>query len=297
MLSLATKSLARRGVRRESAACFYAIRFAARTAKSIGPGRSSRIGVSRAVAWFSDRCSISGRSTTAGGWRGAERSRFSTKAEGGDRSRCFPKIVPPGSRLRRGFDPAERDAVAPPTSMGACWLAMVLWDQLRLDDCWRPALPPSREGTVWLNVLKTLVAYRLISPGSEWRLHRHWFERSAMGDLLGEDAGLAQPNNLYRCLDLLVAHKPALFTLLRERWQDLFRPTSKCCCMIGPAPISNAIRRKTASGSSATDDRAPLCRRAFKLLAAKLMGSAAGIWEAGFSCPYRKPCISRSRHR
>ena len=38
-----------------------------------------------------------------------------------------------------------------------------------------------------------------------------------MGDLLGEDAGLAQPNNLYRCLDLLVAHKPALFTFLRER--------------------------------------------------------------------------------
>ena len=47
-----------------------------------------------------------------------------------------------GSRLRRGFDSAEPDAVAPPTSVGACWLAMVLWDQLRLDDFWRPALPP-----------------------------------------------------------------------------------------------------------------------------------------------------------
>ena len=110
-----------------------------------------------------------------------------------------------------------------PRQWGACWLAMVLWDQLRLDDFWRPALPPSREGTDWLNVLKTLVAYRLISPGSEWRLHRQWFEHSAMGDLLGEDIALAQPNNLYRCLDLLVAHKPALFTFLRERWKDLFQ--------------------------------------------------------------------------
>src|SRR5271168_4685820 len=100
---------------------------------------------------------------------------------------------------------------------------MVLWDQLRLDDFWRPALPPSREGTDWLNVLKTLVAYQLISPGSEWRLHRHWFEHCAMGDLLGEDIALVQPNNLYRCLDLLVAHKPALFTFLRERWKDLFQ--------------------------------------------------------------------------
>jgi len=31
-----------------------------------------------------------------------------------------------------------------------------------------------------------LVIYRLIDPGSEWRLHREWYERSAMGDLLGK---------------------------------------------------------------------------------------------------------------
>jgi len=115
-----------------------------------------------------------------------------------------------GMRLRR------------PRQWGACWLAMLLWDQLRLDDFWRPFLPLSREGTDWLNVLKTLVAYRLIDPGSEWRLHRHWFEHSAMGDLLGEDAALVQPNTLYRCLDLLLVHKARLFTFLRERWKDMF---------------------------------------------------------------------------
>ena len=109
-----------------------------------------------------------------------------------------------------------------PRQWGACWLAMILWDQLRLDDFWEPALPPSREGTNWLNMLKTLASYRLISPGSEWRLHRHWFEQSAMGDLLGEDIGLVQPNTLYRCLDKLIAHKQAMFGFLRERWKDLF---------------------------------------------------------------------------
>ena len=109
-----------------------------------------------------------------------------------------------------------------PRQWGACWLAMILWDQLRLDDFWEPVLPPSREGTNWLNVLKTLASYRLISPGSEWRLHRHWFEQSAMGDLLGEDIGLVQPNTLYRCLDKLIAHKQTLFGFLRERWKDLF---------------------------------------------------------------------------
>jgi transposase len=116
-----------------------------------------------------------------------------------------------GMRLRR------------PRQWGACWLAMVLWDQLRLDAFWEKALPPSREGTSWLNVLKTLASYQLISPGSEWRLHRQWFERSAMGDLLGEDIALAQPNNLYRCLDKLTEHKKSLFMFLRDRWKDLFQ--------------------------------------------------------------------------
>ena len=110
-----------------------------------------------------------------------------------------------------------------PRQWGACWLAMVLWDQLRLDEFWEKALPRSREGTSWLSIVKTLASYQLISPGSEWRLHRQWFDESAMGDLLGEDAALVLPNNLYRCLDKLVAHKKALFTFLCDRWKDLFQ--------------------------------------------------------------------------
>jgi len=93
-----------------------------------------------------------------------------------------------------------------PRQWGACWLACGLWDLLQLDAFWQPRLPPSRKGTRWLNVLKTLVAYRLIDPGSEWRLHRHWFDHSAMGDLLGEDFAIAHSHTLDRCLDHLVAH-------------------------------------------------------------------------------------------
>ena len=43
-----------------------------------------------------------------------------------------------------------------------------------------------------------------------------------MADLLGEDYGLVAKNALYRCLDKLLPHKTALFSHLRERWQDLF---------------------------------------------------------------------------
>ena len=75
-----------------------------------------------------------------------------------------------------------------PRQWGGCWLCGELWQQLKLDDFWRERLGVSREGTDWLDVLKTLVSYRLIDPGSEWRLHREWYERSAMGDLLGRRA-------------------------------------------------------------------------------------------------------------
>ena len=60
-----------------------------------------------------------------------------------------------------------------PRQWGGCWLANELWSQLELDVFWAPRLKPSRQGTRWLNVFKTLVYYQLLDPGSEWRLHRH----------------------------------------------------------------------------------------------------------------------------
>ena len=112
--------------------------------------------------------------------------------------------------------------LARPRQWGACWLALTLWQQLELDRFWGPRLRPSREGTPWLKVLKTLVAYRLIDPGSEWQLHRRWFDASAMADLLDADFGLAEKNTLYRCLDRLVTHKDELFKFLKQRWGELF---------------------------------------------------------------------------
>ena len=109
-----------------------------------------------------------------------------------------------------------------PRQWGGCWLAAGLWDQLGLDAFWSAKLPPSRKGTRWLNVLKTLVFYRLLDPGSEWRLHRQWYEQSAVGDLLGEDLGLVQVDKLCRCLDKLLAHKADFFIALKARWQSLF---------------------------------------------------------------------------
>src|SRR6267154_596058 len=109
-----------------------------------------------------------------------------------------------------------------PRQWGGCWLALSLWRELELDRFWGGRLPPSRKGTRWDRVLLLLATYRLLAPGSEWRLHREWFERSAMADLLGEDLGLAEIHKLYRCHDRLLEHKQALFDHLVGRWRDLF---------------------------------------------------------------------------
>ena len=131
--------------------------------------------------------------------------------------RKLPEGVENGIQLRMSKLELRR-----PRQWGACWLATRLWDMLELDEFWRQHLPPSRKGTLWCHVLETLVSYRLIEPGSEWRLHRYWYEHSAMGDLLGENFGIAAKDTLYRCHDKLVEHKDALFQHLRGKWEGMF---------------------------------------------------------------------------
>jgi transposase len=110
-----------------------------------------------------------------------------------------------------------------PRQWGACWIGTRLWEQLKMDEFWTERLANSREGTCWHHVLQTLVIYRLIDPGSEWRLHRQWFHDSALADLLDEDFALAEKDTLYRCLDKILEHRNALFGHLRARWEDLFK--------------------------------------------------------------------------
>ena len=112
-----------------------------------------------------------------------------------------------------------------PRQWGACWLALKLWEELRLVEFWAKRLPSSRKGTRWDHVLFILVAYRLLSPGAEWRLHRQWFDRSALGDLLGSDGRIADIHKLYECHDRLLEHKQAVFDHLVTRWRNLFNVT------------------------------------------------------------------------
>ena len=124
---------------------------------------------------------------------------------------------------------------------GACWLAGQLWGELQLDRFWTDLLPPNCKGTRWNQVLQALVSYRLIAapalrsawltptkrlPGSEWKRHRDWFDRSAIADLLGSDFRLAEPHKLYACHDFLLKHKADRFV---HPFGDLSRADQESC--------------------------------------------------------------------
>ncbi len=110
-----------------------------------------------------------------------------------------------------------------PRAFGSYWLGCELWQHLGLREFWGERLGAGREEVPWAKVLELLVVSRLITPGSEFRLHRQGFDQSAMGDLLGTGLAVAEKDRLYRCLDRIVEHKAALCAHLRQRWQELFQ--------------------------------------------------------------------------
>jgi len=135
----------------------------------------------------------------------------------------FPEDHPPEINDEQVVQVRLKDVeLCRPRQWGACWLACRLYEQLSLDEFWAEKLPPSRKGTRWDLIVQALCCYRLIDPGSEWRLNRYWYETSAIADLLGAGFELVEIHKLYECLDRMIEHKQALFDHLTKRWSDLF---------------------------------------------------------------------------
>ena len=116
----------------------------------------------------------------------------------------------------------DRMELKRPRTFGDCWLGCELWQQLRLDTFWQEKLGCENGSVPWDKVVQLLAVNRLIDPGSEFRLHRQWFDRSAMDVLLNTDYSVASKDRLYRCLDRILPHKDDLFKHLKQRWEDLF---------------------------------------------------------------------------
>src|SRR6202790_2836367 len=63
---------------------------------------------------------------------------------------------------------------------------------------------------------------RLCEPSSELHIAEDWYRRTALADLLGVPEARVNDDRLYRGLDRLLAHKPALEAHLKQRLGELF---------------------------------------------------------------------------
>jgi Transposase DDE domain len=105
---------------------------------------------------------------------------------------------------------------------GDVWLGWTLWRALRLDEALTRLLPEGREAVPWATMAAVLVLARLCEPSSELHIAETWYRGTALEDLLALPAPLVNDDRLYRALDRLVPHKPALEQHLVARLGELF---------------------------------------------------------------------------
>jgi hypothetical protein len=105
---------------------------------------------------------------------------------------------------------------------GGPWLALELVKQLGLHAFLKRTLPAGQEHVPWSLTALILVIARLCEPSSELRIAEHFYRQSALGELLGVPADKVDDNRLYRGLDELLPHKPALEAFLKQRFGELF---------------------------------------------------------------------------
>ena len=107
---------------------------------------------------------------------------------------------------------------------GGSWLGLILLRQLGLSELLETLLPCGREEIPWSVMTLVLILGRLLDPSSELHLAEHGYEASALAELLGVPAAKVNDDRLYRTLDRLLPHKPALEKHLKQRLGELFNP-------------------------------------------------------------------------
>jgi hypothetical protein len=122
------------------------------------------------------------------------------------------------------WEPADLRALRVERSrdFGECYLALSLWHRLGLDTLLAELLPAGREQVGWAHTAALLTVARFCAQRSELGVAEHWYETTALEDLLGVDPASVNDDRLYRALDQLGAHKDALCTHLMRRYREWF---------------------------------------------------------------------------
>lgn len=105
---------------------------------------------------------------------------------------------------------------------GAVYLGLALWRRLKLHTLLEELIEPGDEEVPWPVMASILTVARLCAQRSELGIAEHWYQRTALADLLGVRWEKINPDRLYRGLDVLRAHKEKLCAHLMERYRDWF---------------------------------------------------------------------------
>ena len=116
----------------------------------------------------------------------------------------------------------KRIVVERSRAFGGPWLGLELCRRLGFVELLERAIASGREEISWPVMALVLVLGRLCEPSSELHLAEHFYEASALADLLGVPAEKVNEDRLYRALDQLLPHKEALEKHLKERLGELF---------------------------------------------------------------------------
>src|SRR5438093_3829700 len=137
----------------------------------------------------------------------------------GAQRELFETAVAPAATIAVRLDQIRLER---PRAFGAVWLGWTLWRALELDTLCAELLPPGREAVPWAVMAAVLVLARLCEPSSELHIAEDWYRGTALEDLLEVPSAQVNDDRLYRALDRLLPHKPAIETHLKERLGELF---------------------------------------------------------------------------
>jgi len=107
-------------------------------------------------------------------------------------------------------------------AFGGPWLGLELCRRLGLIEFLEQVMPCGREEIPWSVMVLILVLGRMCEPASELHLAEHFYEASALADLLGVPVEKVNEDRLYRALDRLLPHKEKLEKHLKGRLGELF---------------------------------------------------------------------------
>jgi len=161
----------------------------------------------RVVAWLGEM--------DKGGRLGVERA-----AEGvpGYQQNLFEEIEPEWVEIN-----VKGVRVEKVRDFGGPWLGFELMRYLGLDRFFLEHVSLGREEVGWASMAEVLVLCRLCHPSSELHIAEHFYEQTALADLLGIPSDKINEDRLYRALDQILPHKEALEKYLKETVGSLFK--------------------------------------------------------------------------